>query len=1189
MFYFGIVLVLIVGSALAAPFVVNWNSWRNDLENYGHKLTGRDVAIDGNISARLFPWPRLEADEVSLANPKGVDGPATLQAKSITANFALAGLFSGQLLVESIDVASPVIAITRDKTGRGNWSFTPDQALRASGLLNKVQLDKINIKDGIVRLNDLSKNIALQFDHLNGLLSAAAMEGPWRAQATSQFQGVPLLLNASTAAAKPGEPLGVAVKITPQDGVTPSVAFDGSQQDGAVTGTLLVSPVESADGKVGLEGQFKPLQMQAKVMADFKSLSLDDIRIAPYDTKDTSTLVAGKAHFEYTDGLVAEIALNSPHVDLDSMAGAQSLRLWQAGGLMAVINSFMAEFPERMKLAAAFDVASLSAAGDRLENVHLVAEAETSAIRIKDFTADLPGRSRMKFSGLLFPGNAAAELGGTLAFESNDSRAFAQWLWPEGRQKLADVWTGARGRVKAQSDLTWNGKRFGFQNLNYELDGMPGKADVAITLGALPSFKLAVDAASLDLDSYLKGGLIPLLSDVGLAGLAGGDGAVEQHYIINTKQLFANGVTAQDVAAEIETGPAGLDLKNISIGSVGGAKFQGQGTVLTSGGAPTGTLDFSLQAPAPQDMLRLLGVLPAGPGAFWTKALGLTDMKGQIAVKPGEKEPAISFTLNGSSGALQLSGSGKVADVSSWPRSQVGFSVDVTTADDAALAQQLGYVASSPGAPAKASLTASGNSALGFKASLAMQGLGASLNYDGVMAPKAPWGGVMGSLKFDAPKASPLLQLFSVPEAETLKSGFAINAAVSSSAEQLKIQAISGAIGAAAIAGDASLDVAQHLSVNLSGGDYDLRYLLGAGLVEWRGQSLALDQSFASVPSMVKSAEIWLKPDHLAAGLNHNLNEAVVGLAFDDKGRSFNVAARSGDDEPFKLDLALAPATRGMTVKASAHAGFDIASLATMPGGQNFLTGAAVTDFDGAGEGRSPAAVLASLQGKVVMTVKNMSLAEVSPDGFFGALGTLKNADDLQAAFKTLRQPPGTVISDQTLSFTVKDGVATAPAIAVATPQAKIGADARFDFASQIFTLALSLVGNTQVDKPPLKITYGGTAGDFTAREDYGEFARKLGYDFIAKDMAELDRVKKEQERLAAEEAAQQVSDQEKFAAYQAQRGELRLRLREMKIQAAQREIDAARFKAEVDKSIQDNQVLARAERARLLRTLSQP
>ena len=62
--YFGVLLVIVVIGLLAAPFIIDWNGYRADLEAYGKKLTGREVIVEGPVSARLFPWPRLTVENV---------------------------------------------------------------------------------------------------------------------------------------------------------------------------------------------------------------------------------------------------------------------------------------------------------------------------------------------------------------------------------------------------------------------------------------------------------------------------------------------------------------------------------------------------------------------------------------------------------------------------------------------------------------------------------------------------------------------------------------------------------------------------------------------------------------------------------------------------------------------------------------------------------------------------------------------------------------------------------------------------------------------------------------------------------------------------------------------------------------------------------------------------------------------
>ena len=103
-FYFGIVLVLAVFSAMLAPFVVDWGSYRAGLEAYGEKLSGRKVEIAGPIGVRLFPWPRLTAQDVRIANPAGSEEKWFATADQIVVRMNLGALLNGSIQVESINI-----------------------------------------------------------------------------------------------------------------------------------------------------------------------------------------------------------------------------------------------------------------------------------------------------------------------------------------------------------------------------------------------------------------------------------------------------------------------------------------------------------------------------------------------------------------------------------------------------------------------------------------------------------------------------------------------------------------------------------------------------------------------------------------------------------------------------------------------------------------------------------------------------------------------------------------------------------------------------------------------------------------------------------------------------------------------------------------------------------------------------
>src|SRR5690349_20899437 len=99
--YFGIALVLAVVAAFIAPYVIDWGSYRSAIESYGSKIAGRQVTVSGQISGRLFPWPKLSIHDVKVANPPGSSLPNFITADEVDASMTLAGILGGEIRVES--------------------------------------------------------------------------------------------------------------------------------------------------------------------------------------------------------------------------------------------------------------------------------------------------------------------------------------------------------------------------------------------------------------------------------------------------------------------------------------------------------------------------------------------------------------------------------------------------------------------------------------------------------------------------------------------------------------------------------------------------------------------------------------------------------------------------------------------------------------------------------------------------------------------------------------------------------------------------------------------------------------------------------------------------------------------------------------------------------------------------------
>ena len=1185
-FYFGVVLVLVLSAALVAPFVVNWNSYRDTLESYGRKITGRDVAINGDISVRLFPWPRLVLKDVNLGNPPDFVGMPMVNAEALTMQLNLAGLMAGEIRVETIIVDHPVVNLRRKANGTFNWIFKSDQALQDSKLLDQVKFDQIIVQDGELYLQDEEHEFESGFTQFNATLSANVVEGPWRVVGSTRYEDLPLAVSFTSRAYNPGEPFSFGLRLEPQDGALPAFIFEGDLLVDTLKGKLSLEPVVTADGRESLEGTFKPLQLKTNIEVNFDHVKLTEIQIVPADSKDNGTLIQGSAAATFGTSVKASLALESPRLDLDALAGSQSLRVWRAGGVMAVLNNLMKDFPKTLDLVATLEVNSLSMAGETLENLKMNIAAVDNAIRVNEVSANLPGRSRMKFNGLVFPGEVAAQLGGTLALESNDTRQFVSWLWPEGRANITKYWTGSRGRLKSHSTVDWSGQHFFLKDWKYELDGAAGGGALAVQMGALASVDLVVNAKLLDLDNYMRGGFANFMQGAAIASVLQSDGNLEKRLSLRTDVLRVNGVEAQKVALEFDSSLSGFNIKTFEIESVEGASLRGQGLVLQSPDGLSGDLKAKLIAKDPRGFLHLIGVTGKGVDPRWTEVLTETDMDAVFSFSPGVAEPKFNYDISGNTGSLQVAIAGDVKDLTKGADAALTINAEIITPDSGEFVRQLGWhVAQKVASPGKINVTAAGSSSQGFKANVLVNALEADFGFDGQIALTKAMPEMTGKVSVAASDGSVLLKAIGVPLSELPVAPLRFTANIAPLGGGLNFTEVEGVAVSQSIAGNLQLSPDAKINANFSFDKIHLGSLLSAAFMPWQGRVSGFGVAFSNAPSGL-SGEIWLHPKLLQTGFGPDLNEAVLGVSFGQNIRQATVAARDATAEPFRLDISVSPKDGTYAVSGSAHLSLQIARVMKEKSGTVFAEGAAIIDAKLSGTGRSPMAALASFGGEATYVLRDTKLTRISPQNFFPLVKNVKTSEDLQAAFVVLQNGPGLSLGSEQLSIKVQNGALVFAPLSVATPDADLKITPSYDFATNEFETRVDLAAKDFKSVPAMQVTYSGIPGELRARSDTAAISTKFGYDFMARDLAELERVQRLQAKIAADELAQQKADEVKFAAFQAQRNELRLRQREQRVFASQRVLDAEREKARWAKILAGAAALTTTEMRKYLQLL---
>jgi uncharacterized protein involved in outer membrane biogenesis len=1193
-FYFGILLVLVVASALLAPFVVDWGSYRADLESYGQKLTGRKIEVTGPINVRLFPWPRLTAGDVYIANPDGFQEKWLAKADEVTVQMTLGALLNGVIQVERIDVAKPVISLQRTDDGRDNWNFEPAVTIRNSPLLEHILLDKITVTDGLVRLTDDRRGRHVDLQDINGTLSAPNLLGPWRSSGEFSYEDVPLAFSLNTGEWRANAPLSLALRVSSQQNAGYSYFLDGQMKDAAFTGNVRLNPIVDPNGKGDAEGRLRLVTFKSKVAASFDTIDLTEIEIRPADTRDQGTLLAGKANISL--GKIANVNsdLTAPRVDLDTLVGAGSRQLLRDGGGLSLVNGLLAILPKDVDLRSSLKISALRAGGETLENVMLDTSASRDAIRVHKFSASLPGRSRTLFTGVFFPGEHYAELAGHLSLESLDTRQLSMWLWPESKSDIAKTWSGLRGQLKAKSDVALTASKLEFPNIAYELDGEQGKANFLMLVnGERPIMDLRIDTPRADIDSYLSNGFAATSSQNGASWMGVLTNFVAEQvkrdlrFTLQAGALTLNGVEANDVAVDVETTVKGFDLKALEIGSVDGAKLNASGVVLSTPDGPDGEIDVSVVAEDPRGLLRLAGLMPRDRDPNWSTSLGKTDLKINLKAKPSSAEPATAFSVLGTVGDLSISSDGNFTPALTIADTGFNGNLDINSASSAALVNLYGAaIEQTDTIPAKLNVTVDGSIRDDFIVDMTSNIFRSDIHYAGKLNPDKASFGVNGDITVESRDAVELLKVLQIPTVVPLSGPLSFGTKITSVAEKLSLDDIDGKIGASAFTGVFALESGKKLSGEVSSDTASLSGLMAAAFLPWDGRPASLAQPFAKKLPYGLEGEFWVKPKLLMVYPGLDVADAQIGFTAAGAETKLALYGKTAAGEKVAVDLASKPASDTQSVSGHVVLPFDLVQVLKRQDGSSIASGGAGVDVTFDTKGLSPAGALATLDATGTFSFTDTTLLNLSPGNFSKQIVGAKDGEAVRAAFDALHHGDGIKLGSVFGSLTIVDGVATVSPFGVTSADADSQLSPVYDLSTGTMELGVSLKLKALPDLPQMNISYSGEPQQLVVNEDATALSSFLGFKVLSQGVVDLEKLQAEQQRLAIEEEKAHKEDQEKLVAFYAQKAELRLRMRELRVQAEQRVRDAELVKAAQEKLIQEGDAINKLEIKKRLREL---
>ena len=110
--------VVLIGAAVAVPFLLPMETYKQQIEAQVERATGRALKIEGPLDISLLPRLAMTAEDVRFANVAGSPRPDMVRLKGLQAELKIWPLLRGSVEVDRFVLVEPQFQLEIDAAGR---------------------------------------------------------------------------------------------------------------------------------------------------------------------------------------------------------------------------------------------------------------------------------------------------------------------------------------------------------------------------------------------------------------------------------------------------------------------------------------------------------------------------------------------------------------------------------------------------------------------------------------------------------------------------------------------------------------------------------------------------------------------------------------------------------------------------------------------------------------------------------------------------------------------------------------------------------------------------------------------------------------------------------------------------------------------------------------------------------------
>ncbi|MCP4932993.1 MAG: AsmA family protein [bacterium] len=407
-------------TALAAPYFIDWNQYKSEIEAQASKLIGHNLTVAGDIHLRLLPAPYLQLENISIdaaLDPANSDEPipSLLEAQAFRLWLSAPPLLRGAVEVQEIVIIKPHLRFAMDASGNSNWARKPVSPPSLPFTPTAISLQSMTIVNGTVEVstktrgNGVEKKRGRIIHALNGGFSADSLKGPFKFDGTIGKGDTQQVLRVSTGSINDKEQMRVrGILRSPNKGHR--YAFDGSilqlssqpTLNGVISGSFPFFRASQNQAKMaGGKNRVRPIEVKTSIDANTDRALFDKILVTivhknrPQVLTGKGRLSWGKGHIDINGNLSARL------IDIDHLKDGMQV----GNSLKEVVTNLFASVQTQANAANLdsgqfhVNINQIKLNGDLVQDLQITLQQTGKQLQIKKFNASLPGNNAVVIAG----------------------------------------------------------------------------------------------------------------------------------------------------------------------------------------------------------------------------------------------------------------------------------------------------------------------------------------------------------------------------------------------------------------------------------------------------------------------------------------------------------------------------------------------------------------------------------------------------------------------------------------------------------------------------------------------------------------------------------------------------------------------------------------------------------------------